>query len=666
MNQTALTLCCAAIVGVTGLKRWPFPDSNMLVQMILFHKPVIFHMLRWGWFLMLFTTPALAFSGLFSLVFIFTGGADARRRYGKLPPFPIPEPPAPLHVVIGELHHSRKVERAESPQWLTIPDRGLFTGLAVFGAVGSGKTSACLRPFARQILNYGARDHRRKIGGIVLEVKGSFCHQVQEMLEDAGRKDDYIEIGMSSPYVYNPMNNDLEAFALAYSIATLLTQLYGRGKEPFWQQAYTNLVKFIILLHKVVDGYVTLFQIYECAINPGKLLAKIQEGEAAFSGITEVAPAWILIDPMVYLAHDDLAEMKWESIGNKFRTSYTDSLAQKLENYRQPYDVEEAPDASSANLARRVAQFAAVKRWFSDDWSRIDTKLRTSIVEGISVFLSLFDENPEMKRIFCPPRECYDPVANHDGRFGVPMPVFRDLIEAGKVVALNFPVAANPATARAIGCMLKQDFQRAMLERIPRIAAHPEIHWREAMFLCDEYQAFATVGESDPSGDEKFFALSREAKCIPMVATQSISSLRSTLPGESWRTLLQTFRTKLFLSLADDYSAKIASDLCGKENQLSPNYSIAESGNDVRISTLSGKAMAHKSGLSINKNYSMQIRPVFEPIVFTQLKNFQAIALAYDGADPLPPTLVYLKPWFLDRNLGYFEQVKRGKLCPST
>ena len=65
----------------------------------------------------------------------------------------------------------------------------------------------------------------------------------------------------------------------------------------------------------------------------------------------------------------------------------------------------------------------------------------------------------------------------------------------------------------------------------------PERHWREVLFLCDEYHSFATVGENDPSGDEKFFALSRQARCIPIVATQSISSLRSTLPGECWRTL---------------------------------------------------------------------------------------------------------------------------------
>ena len=48
-----------------------------------------------------------------------------------------------------------------------------------------------------------------------------------------------------------------------------------------------------------------------------------------------------------------------------------------------------------------------MNRWFHYDWKRIEPKLRTSIVEGISVFLSLFDDNPDVKRTFCPPAECY-------------------------------------------------------------------------------------------------------------------------------------------------------------------------------------------------------------------------------------------------------------------
>jgi len=32
--------------------------------------------------------------------------------------------------------------------------------------------------------------------------------------------------------------------------------------------------------------------------------------------------------------------------------------------------------------------------------------------------------------------------------------------------------------------------------------------------MCDEYHAFATVGESDPTGDEKILQPVAQAKCI--------------------------------------------------------------------------------------------------------------------------------------------------------
>jgi hypothetical protein len=607
---------------------------------------------------MLFTTPALCFAGIFSLVYIFAG-SNSRHPKGKLPPFPVSGDSSPLQLVIGEVHHPRKPQQVDNPRWLIIPDRGLFTGIAVFGAIGSGKTSAALRPFATQILSWRSEDKTRCVGGIVLEVKGDFCHQVKDILTNARREEDYIELSMDGSYRYNPLHNDLDAFALAYSIASLLNQLYGKGKEPFWQQAYTNLVKFIIVLHKVVDGYCTLFHVYECAIDPDRLKQKISEGEAMFAGATE-QQAYIVIDALVYLAHEELAESKWESLELGMRTDYSDELAAVLDSINAPYTVETPKDPEDAEqFGNRLAQFEAVKRWYAHDWSRIDSKLRTSIVEGISVFLSLFDDNPKLKRIFCPPKECYNPVENADGRYGKPLPSLADLIEAGKVLALNFPMSANPATSRVIACLLKQDFQRAMLDRIPQMAAHPDQHFREALFLCDEYHALATVGESDPNGDEKFFALSRQTKCVSIVASQSLSSLRSTLPGESWRTLLQCFRTKLFLSIADDFTAKVASDLAGRTEQMTPSYSISESGQDVRVSTLTGRALAHKAGLTLNKNYTLQVRPLFEPKQLMELTNAQCLAIPYDGLNPLAPTLCYLKPWFLDRDMSYFEQRAR-------
>src|SRR4029077_3810568 len=124
-----------------------------------------------------------------------------------------------------------------------------------------------------------AFDKDKRIGGLILEVKGDFCRKVKDILARHKRVEDYVEISLDSEYCYNPLHNDLDAYALAYSIASLLNNLFGRGKEPFWQQAYTNLVKFIILLHKVAYDYVTLFDVYECTISTDLLEAKIRDAE---------------------------------------------------------------------------------------------------------------------------------------------------------------------------------------------------------------------------------------------------------------------------------------------------------------------------------------------------------------------------------------------------
>jgi hypothetical protein len=210
--------------------------------------------------------------------------------------------------------------------------------------------------------------------------------------------------------------------------------------------------------------------------------------------------------------------------------------------------------------------------------------------------------------------------------------------------------------------MLKQDFQRAVLSRVQRMDTDPSRSRRLVRFVCDEYQAFATTGENEPSGDEKFFSLARQARCIPIVATQSISSLRSTLSGESWRTLLQGLRTKVFLTLSDDFSAQMAAELCGKVERLKPGYTITEAGQDARVSMLTGRPAAHRTTVSASKTYSLRYEYVFQPKVFAELQNAQAIVLPYDGVNPLPPTYCYLKPHYLDVQTSYFDHAARGAL----
>ena len=636
-----------------------FPDDQIFLRVIAIRAPQAFLSFRYLYYTFLFTTPYLIYSTALSGLYIFTLKARPQIESGRLPLYPDPRNRDDLFVVVGEVHHPRKPVPAKEPQWLTIPERGLFTGIAIFGAVGSGKTSCCMFPFAEQILAYRANDAAKRIGGLILEVKGDFCRKVKDILDRHGRSEDYIEIGLDSEYRYNPLHNDLDAYALAYNIASLLNNLYGRGKEPFWQQAYTNLVKFVILLHKVAFDYVTLFDVYECTISPSILEARIEQAREIVLG-----RHYVTVPRKVYSERaNDVTGLglALDAAKDRYTAPDTPELRETLKKRSVPWEALTVLDPKQGD-PDKVAQLEAVERWFRDDWKRIEPKLRTSIVEGISVFLSLFDDNPKVKKVFCPPKQCYDSVANPHGALGKPLPSFSWLIENGKVCSLNFPIGMNAGLAKALGVMMKLDFQRAVLNRVPAMEACPNDYFRQVLFLCDEYQHFATVGETEPIGDEKFFSLSRQPRCIPIVATQSISSLRSALAGDGWRTLLQTFRTKVFLALSDDFSAHTASILCGREDQLKVSYGLSESGHDARVSWLTGKALSHKANLVASKSYNTQTDYRFDMKTFTELRNGQSVTIAYDGLNASPPMFCYLKPYYNDPNRSYFEQLAEGAL----
>jgi len=186
---------------------------------------------------------------------------------------------------------------------------------------------------------------------------------------------------------------DLDAYALAYNIASLLNNLFGRGKEPFWQQAYTNLVKFIILLHKVAFDYVTLFDVYECAINPDLLESRIKKAERR---LIEADSALLWEEEYLKFPKDlEPFHFRLDTESNRYRAPFTPGLAAVLKAKSVQWEAENASRKNPVP-AQKKAQLEAVRRWFFHDWRRIEPKLRTSIFEGISVFLSLFDDNPDV------------------------------------------------------------------------------------------------------------------------------------------------------------------------------------------------------------------------------------------------------------------------------
>ncbi len=281
-GRAVLALLVAAVVGTWGLHAFPVPTDNPFLALIAARRPHVFAVLSYGYATMWFTTPYLMASIVASLVTIVVFRTMPSVAYRPLPAYPEPEErPAPT-LVLGETHEIAAPGRSPEPTWLTIPQRGLYTGIMILGAVGTGKTSACMYPYVDQLLRWRAADPDLKMGGLVLEVKGDFCRQVRTILARAGRESDYVEVGLNSGVCYNPLHNDLDPYAVSYAVATLLNNLFGRSKEPFWQQAYTDLLKFVISLRRITDGYTTLAEVYRYIIDDKLIDKNIRALQAQF------------------------------------------------------------------------------------------------------------------------------------------------------------------------------------------------------------------------------------------------------------------------------------------------------------------------------------------------------------------------------------------------
>ena len=157
----------------------PFPGTgdNPYLDLIAWHDPGIHAAVRVWYYLAPGFAVLLAGSISLSVSRVWLRPLARRRTRGKLPAWPTSAGDDAPSLVIGELHHPTVPEESERPSWLVIPEKGLYTGILVVGAVGTGKTTACMYPFAQQLLSWRTDDAKRRAGALVLEVKGDFCHK---------------------------------------------------------------------------------------------------------------------------------------------------------------------------------------------------------------------------------------------------------------------------------------------------------------------------------------------------------------------------------------------------------------------------------------------------------------------------------------------------------
>lgn len=88
----------------------------------------------------------------------------------------------------------------ESNDTLVIPEAGLYQNFLITGTIGSGKTSSVMYPFTKQLIKYKCKNPLKKLGMLILDVKGNYYSQVQKYAKYYERSDDLIVIEIGRRY----------------------------------------------------------------------------------------------------------------------------------------------------------------------------------------------------------------------------------------------------------------------------------------------------------------------------------------------------------------------------------------------------------------------------------------------------------------------------------
>src|SRR5262249_51462600 len=103
-SRESVSLAFAATVGSVAVWRWPFPEDQVLLQLVHLERPALFDVVKGAYLVMLFTTPFIAAVVLWSLGYIFLARPDHVVIVPRLPPYSRPETREKLFVVLGEVH----------------------------------------------------------------------------------------------------------------------------------------------------------------------------------------------------------------------------------------------------------------------------------------------------------------------------------------------------------------------------------------------------------------------------------------------------------------------------------------------------------------------------------------------------------------------------------
>lgn len=284
---------------------------------------------------------------------------------------------------------------------------------------------------------------------------------------------------------------------------------------------------------------------------------------------------------------------------------------------------------SSKLSQSQIYELNASLNFFQKEFENLDSRTKGILVSEITRITNFFVSDFSVMSTFCAPIE----KLSFTG--------FSEVIEKGKIVVLNMNLSEYASLSKIIATYLKLDFQSEIIANLSHSSVKP------VAFICDEYDKYVTKSDSE------FFSLSREAKCINIVSTQSYSSLKATLKEESYvKVLTQNLINKIWFRTDDIFTIEEAQKQLGKEEKERTSKSISESAKQTRFSYITNTLNSENSNISETFSTYLQNDYIYETNFFTQnLETFSALTFLSDGNKIYPPQKLLMLPYFKKNNI---------------
>jgi len=269
--------------------------------------------------------------------------------------------------------------------------------------------------------------------------------------------------------------------------------------------------------------------------------------------------------------------------------------------------------------------------FFQKEFYSLDQRTISILKSEITRITNTFVNDFDIFNTFCPNKS----ELNFNG--------FSEVINSGKIVVLNMNISEYRNLSKIIAAYLKLDFQTEVMNNLSKNKTP------KTAFICDEYSEYVTKSDSN------FFSLSREAKCINIISTQSYSSLKNTLHDEtSTKVIIQNLVNKLWFRTDDMFTIEEAQKQLGKEEKTKISKSISENARSTNFSYITNSLNSHDSNLSESYNTYSQNDYIYDTNFFTtNLETFSCLAFLSNGNQILKPDKIKMFPYFLNNKGGY-------------